>query len=1157
MTAQTEDLWEQALRKLPQEDQDRVKEAKLTGSRLLTLNLIRESAEKAKQQCKEEGWTIRRTSSGREIKLRSLLEKISSWVSELVKIVDVGVAFDGSGHAAAPWGAVKFLIDVATSSINLFTDLAEGIELTCQLIARYAVIERLYLLDDLETTPKLMEHIVKLYTSVLSYLAQAKKYFTGGTLKQLGHGLVESLTKRYEGMRAMMSETEIERWLKLADTQLGTGKTSLVSLVLQRLQAYGNSCPLAFCYCSRDAERARPDKIIGALLKQLTGSSSTEPVRRPVAIEYGKRKAAADMDGQQPEPLNVEDCQNLIIELCKDNPAFIVVDALDECDENIVHELLEALDIIAHQSKQIVKIFLSSREELDIAQHIQHSKFIKSLVVAEKNQEDINTFVEAEVNRLTKSKRLLRGSLTKHENKKLREETIEELKKGACGMFRWVSMSLEALQSFKHRHDFKNALGNLPPKLFDLYGIIYKEVKESGDYASSLAVTTLTLLLHGRPLSTDELLAAVSEHLLDDNQADPLSLSSGSEDSAYSVSSPEVLDICRNFVAVDEKEQILRFAHPSVANFLEKHTDYSPVASHSRLLKRCLNELTTPTPITEHTNHRGLFYEYAADCWLVHYDKVHAEKLGDTLQGKLNDFLFQGTGIEPSPSYKLWLETRDGCFKRRMFDDEAVEFTYVTTLSNAVALAASCGFKSLMEDTMQREGFNPNELYAGYETPLHLAARNLKEDVSIVELLLSRGALPNTRNLSGETPLISATHRGFEHIVNHLLAIPGVDANIADEQGLTPLHHACSNFGRKKDGSHARIARSLLKRTEVDPTYMTNDGKTALCFAASEGPASLVAEMLEMDGIDVNSPTAYDSTPLHHAVAHADLDTLNVFLRRAEINRNSRDHLGRTPLFWAVEWRRVDQVKLLVKDVAVDPNIPDNDGATPVHRAVRWCHVVIIGILLGRDDVDPNIQAQAIRGDTPLMQSIIYKDKSIVRQLLDDARVKVDLQNNDGETALHIAVKLFDESLVKTLLDHGAKVNISDKQGRTPILLAAGDAHLEALREELETVDADVPLGKELRIAVKRSNKWLVKVLLDHGAKVDIQDNDGRTPISLAAGDGHLEAVKELVRMDCVDIDLADNNGWKPLHWAQKNGHDDVVSLLNNRKHNSGEASTR
>ena len=53
-----------------------------------------------------------RKKNGEEVKLRHVLEKLSVWVESAIKVIDLGVSFDQSSHAALPWGVVKFIITV-------------------------------------------------------------------------------------------------------------------------------------------------------------------------------------------------------------------------------------------------------------------------------------------------------------------------------------------------------------------------------------------------------------------------------------------------------------------------------------------------------------------------------------------------------------------------------------------------------------------------------------------------------------------------------------------------------------------------------------------------------------------------------------------------------------------------------------------------------------------------------------------------------------------------------------------------------------------------------------------------------------------------------------------------------------------------------------
>lgn len=104
---------------------------------------------------------------------------------------------------------------------------------------------------------------------------------------------------------------------------------------------------------------------------------------------------------------------------------------------------------------------------------------------------------------------------------------------------------------------------------------------------------------------------------------------------------------------------------------------------------------------------------------------------------------------------------------------------------------------------------------------------------------------------------------------------------------------------------------------------------------------------------------------------------------------------------------------------------------------------------------------------------------------------------------------------VKILLDHGARVDAMDKTEECALIAASVKGHTEVM-----------------------------KVLLAHGAKVDLQGkSDGKSALNAASTKGKVESVKILLDHG-AQVDSEDINGWSPLFVATMNRHVEVVKVL-------------
>lgn len=177
-TNSKKDLWQEALGCLSDEDRKEIE----STEKLESLNKLHEAAESRRQECIDKGWSVYKKKDGTKVKLRHVLEKIAGAADQIIALGTLAVGFDTSGHASAPWAVVKMLISGTASNIKVFVELGEGLEMVSDTLARFAIIEQLYLGKDADTTHPLEKKILELYAHVLTYLAAAKRYFSASSI---------------------------------------------------------------------------------------------------------------------------------------------------------------------------------------------------------------------------------------------------------------------------------------------------------------------------------------------------------------------------------------------------------------------------------------------------------------------------------------------------------------------------------------------------------------------------------------------------------------------------------------------------------------------------------------------------------------------------------------------------------------------------------------------------------------------------------------------------------------------------------------------------------------------------------------------------------------------------------------------------------------
>ena len=278
----------------------------------------------------------------------------------------------------------------------------------------------------------------------------------------------------------------------------------------------------------------------------------------------------------------------------------------------------------------------------------------------------------------------------------------------------------------------------------------------------------------------------------------------------------------------------------------------------------------------------------------------------------------------------------------------------------------------------------------------------------------------------------------------------GADVNIKERStGKTALMEA------SKSGD-VSLVRILLKHNADMYAETKYDCYTALSMAIIQNKTDVVTELLD-GGMDVNHITQTRQTALLCALTGKNFPLSELLIKRgANVNFATRG--GFTILMQTIKSCTVNFSELIITHGA-DVNAQDDRGETALFHALRFQlnREEKLSLLLqhGADVNHVNMSTQ-----TPLM--VVARDSHVdVFRIVMNSKLNINVQDNNGNTALHLAVRFsaYDEKL-KDLVSNGADVNIVNSRDETPLL-----------------------------IAVKGLKGPVVKTLLTLGANLDFKDS--------------------------------------------------------------------
>ncbi|KAL3478902.1 ankyrin repeat-containing domain protein [Aspergillus californicus] len=985
-----------------------------------------------------------------------------------------------------------------------------------------------------------------------------------------------------------LDRDDFREWREGENTKLfcpgipGAGKTFLSSIVYNELEGMRvrgeggvEDAAVIMLYCKWDDPLSQDiDNLLSSIIKQFVQ-------RYGVGVdEMMELYKTHSKEGTRPSREQLQATLNLLIS--RFPKVFIMLDGLDELkDEKERLPLLKMLSPYGPGIKATVNLMVTSRplpvivrhfrpsngtiwcdvddkqdlpsqyhcaecvESYDLCDscydaghrcghrgHFYYYQFNAQVIPIAAVQEDLSTYVQWRVG----ASDFLQQYVDLKDG--LMDKILERVVHDNGGMFLLAKFNMDTLESQMNIKQVLAALKVLPQELDGTYTDAMLRITQLHPMARESVMYFLRWVVFAeQPLHEREI-----EHALAVADGDT------DIDNDNITSARRLANKCAGLVQFDESDCI-RLVHFSAEDFFKQHHERWFPEGSSQMTSICLTYLqfdvfgagacSGPSEAADFDMRleKYPFLRYASVNW------------GKHLQASLDDSLFNKAVQLVTHAHCLATATQALWY----LEDQHSLSSWSAKDGSGIHLAAHFNLNRLVQDLIHR-GYDPDTRDINGATPLALAA--LRGHVDVVATLINAGCSVNTVDNSGRSALHRAMIGECPEVVQLLLAQKDIDVNIADYSwsNLTPLM-ITAMYG------YVEFARLLVDRPDIDinKECLYPDGATALVLAARAGMT----------------------------------DVANILLTHPDVDINHQVREGSTALTWAAQEGYYQVVEALLDKGADTELLQSGSNGTAIMRAIDANHVAVVQLLANRganlhhkDVFDRGLlHSAAVNRRWRILEILLAHDKTL----------DVNMQDANGKTTLHDIARMGDRKTTELLLAHGGDPTIKDNHGRTPIRVAresnspalvemfrvararqkeqgitsqpqrtstgtlipdvkrtdtamsvpealplwslAISRRVEELKERLpdaspeEVNEQDPDMGQAALHWAITDNLEIAKLLIAHGADINLQNNYGRTPLHCAVLENNWKAGTLIIDAG-ADLNIRDQWGARPVAMA-------------------------
>ncbi|KAI0551533.1 hypothetical protein F4679DRAFT_538294 [Xylaria curta] len=756
------------------------------------------------------------------------------------------------------------------------------------------------------------------------------------------------------------------------------------------------------------------------------------------------------------------------LQLLGDTTLICLIDALDECEEGQIRDMVRFLSdpgVIPNRSR----ICFASRHYPQIS-----IKTGLSIVLEEQigHSQDIESYLHSAL--------VIKDS-------PLAGQIRCDLQKKASGVFIWVVLVVDILNreyDAGREHVLRARIQQFPGDLHDLFLDILTRDDKNMD---GLLLCIQWVLFAQKPVTPTQLYFAILSGLEPDNLPN-----CHSEDISECTINKYILNNSKGLAeSTKSKSPTIQFIHESVRDFLLKENGISRIwpdlstnvfgLSHNMLKKCCQAYLSTK----EVMNYKGFrrdtvirkfpFLDYAHQEILYHSDQ--AQRYNICQQSFLDTF------------------PRSQWVKHHNIFEEARVRRYTPKVSLLYILAET-GMAALIRAHRNRQSCFKveNERYG----PPVLAASATKSSEAIHTMLeleaerLPKTSLAKLHNMmsisldisyaSGRNFMFSKNRDLFHQLVEYgnekasifFLAIEEVDIHVQNQKGKSVLMTAVEKGFRL-------LVEALLDHG-ADPLPNGLFGESPLEIATRNG-CTEIAKLLLDNVLGTSAGKRLGESLLYIASRDGHIETAKLLLDNI-FNASARGHLGESLLYIASRDGHIEFAKLLL-EYGADPSADGHFGKSPLQTALENRHIEMANLFL---DHGACPSANGHSGDSPLQIALRNGYFEMAKLLLDHGADPLASSGYFGETALCIALKDGNIEMAKLLLDHGADPSANGDSGDSLLQIALRNGHVEIAKLLIEKgADISEMASSDLFLAAGETERFaeMVEMPLEGSAEAE------------------------------------------------------------------------